>query len=91
MDNSRYYGGHNSNGHGSDDPGQIPDRWLHCPRNANAFITEKFFAFKTPLSVRFSPKMDRAHNFTPEMVFSYMKMEKVKKLYSLNSGQKKKI
>lgn len=77
MDNKKYYGG-GHNGSGSSDPGPIPDRWLHCPRTSCEFIANKFLAFKTPLSARFSPKLERSLNFQPDMVFSYMKMEKVK-------------
>lgn len=77
MDSNRYYGGHN--GSSSDDPGPIPDRWLNCPRTSTSFIANKFLAFKTPLSARFSSKMEKAQNFPPDMVFTYMKVEKVNK------------
>lgn len=59
-------------------PGPIPDRWLYCPRNANAFVAEKFLAFKTPLSDRFTSQMPMECQFLPEMVFSYAKMFKVR-------------
>lgn len=58
-------------------PGPIPDRWLYCPRNANSFVSEKFLAFKTPLSDEFTPQMPMECQFLPEMVFSYAKMFKV--------------
>ncbi|XP_037030418.1 mRNA-capping enzyme [Bradysia coprophila] len=59
-------------------PGPIPDRWLYCPRNANSFVAEKFLAFKTPLSDRFTSQMPMECQFLPEMVFSYAKMFKAK-------------
>lgn len=59
-------------------PGPIPDRWLYCPRNANAFVAEKFLAFKTPLSDRFTTQMPMECQFLPEMAFSYAKMFKVR-------------
>lgn len=74
MDNNRYYGGGNSR---SNDPGPIPDRWLECPRISVVPIASKFIAFKTPLDARFASKMEPKYHFPPEMVFSYMKMEKV--------------
>lgn len=75
MDNNRYYGG--QNGSSSDDPGPIPDRWLDCPRISDSIIAGKFYAFKTPLSSRFSPKIEPAKHFTPAMMFSNVKMDKV--------------
>ncbi len=63
-------------------PGPIPDRWLYCPRNANSFVAEKFLAFKTPLSDRFTTQMPMECQFLPEMVFSYAKMFKVKIYYN---------
>lgn len=77
MDSNRYYGGGNSSSNSHDDPGPIPDRWLDCPRISNSLIADKFLAFKTPLSARFSPKMEPKYHFPPDMVFSYIKMEKV--------------
>lgn len=76
MDNNRFYSGGNKSGN-SDDPGPIPDRWLHCPRTSRAFVANRFLAFKTPLSARFATKIEPQHYFQPDMVFSYMKMEKV--------------
>lgn len=82
MDNSRFYGGGSSSRNHSSkendsDPGPIPDRWLHCPHIANTILAGRFLAFKTPLSARFSPKIDAQHRFQPEMAFAYMKIEKV--------------
>lgn len=75
----RYYGGQNSGGgNGSNDPGPIPERWLMCPRIANSFIANRFLAFKTPLSARFTPQMSPEHHFQPDMVFDYMKVNKVR-------------
>lgn len=75
----KYYGGQNTNGHddGGGGPGPIPDRWLLCPRNSTVFIANKFLAFKTPLGPKFSSQMSPEHFFQPDMVFSFMKMEKV--------------
>lgn len=77
MDNNRFYGGGHSSGMVNDDPGPIPERWLNCPRIARAFVANRFLAFKTPLSARFAQKMEPQQYFQPDMVFSYMKMEKV--------------
>lgn len=83
MDNNRYYGSHgsgyggSSSSNGNNDPGPIPERWLLCPRISEAFIVNKFLAFKTPLSVRFSTQMSPEHHFQPDMVFDFMKMDKV--------------
>lgn len=89
MDNNRFYGsgsggsgghghGHNSGSMENDsDPGPIPDRWLLCPHIANTILAGRFLAFKTPLSARFSSKIDAQYRFQPEMVFAYMKIEKV--------------
>lgn len=60
----------------------IPKRWLHCPRNSNSFIAENFLAFKTPLSTKFSHQVPVECRFQPEMVFSYVKMEKVNRILS---------
>lgn len=76
----RFYGGGHNSGMSNDDPGPIPDRWLNCPRISHAFVANKFLAFKTPLSARFAIKMEKQHHFQPDMVFSYMKMEKVNSL-----------
>lgn len=59
------------------DPGPIPDRWLNCPRLSTTVIANKFVAFKTPLSVRFSPQLEPQYRFQPDMVFDYMKADKV--------------
>lgn len=71
--------GHSSGGmHQNDsDPGPIPDRWLNCPHIANDILAGRFLAFKTPLSARFAPKIEPQNRFQPEMVFAYMKIEKV--------------
>lgn len=74
---SGYGGGGSQNNSTSDGPGPIPNRWLHCPRTAQDFIANRFLAFKTPLSARFASQMGNEFHFTPDMVFSYMKMEKV--------------
>lgn len=76
----QYYGGQKSNGHSDENPGPIPDRWLLCPRNATEFIAQRFLAFKTPLSSRYSSQMSAEHHFPPSMVFSFMKIEKVSKI-----------
>lgn len=59
-------------------PGPLPKRWLYCPRNADTFIAEKFLPFKTPLSARFANQMPEDCQFEPDMVFSFVKMFKVK-------------
>ena len=61
------YGNH----HG---PGPLPNRWLYCPRNSDSFIADKFLAFKTPLSSKFSSQMPLECQFEPDMVFSFMKV-----------------
>lgn len=76
MDNHKYYGGGNQH----DGPGPIPDRWLLCPRISTAFVANRFLAFKTPLNARFSPQILPQYHFQPDMVFSYMKTEKVNQL-----------
>lgn len=67
-------------------PGPIPKRWLNCPRTSTSFIAEKFLAFKTPLSNRFSSQMEPQYYFQPETVFSFVKMHKVSK-YSRPSSE----
>lgn len=59
-------------------PGPIPNRWLHCPRKSDSLIADKFVAFKTPLDERYNDQMTLDCIFPPEMIFSYMKMLKVK-------------
>lgn len=86
MDNNRYNGGQSSNGNLDDGPGPIPDRWLSCPRISSKFIENKFVAFKTPLSARYSPQMSPENHFPPEMVFSFMKMEKVSRIHAFVSN-----
>lgn len=81
-------GGGHGHGHGSggmendSDPGPIPDRWLNCPHIANDILAGRFLAFKTPLSARFAPKIEPQYRFQPEMVFAYMKIEKVTHTHS---------
>lgn len=58
-------------------PGPIPKRWLQCPRTSESIITDKFLAFKTPLSSRFASQVPIENKFEPEIVFSLMKMYKV--------------
>lgn len=89
----RFYGsgsgGGGGHGHGSggmendSDPGPIPDRWLNCPHIANDILAGRFLAFKTPLSARFAPKIEPQYRFQPEMVFAYMKIEKVTHTHTL--------
>lgn len=72
--------GFNRNGVSKNDdrePGPIPDRWLNCPRLSSSVIASKFLAFKTPLNVRFNPQIQPQHRFQPDMVFDYMKADKV--------------
>lgn len=59
------------------DCGPIPDRWLLCPRISSTIIAGKFVAFKTPLNARFSPKLQPQYQFQPNIVFEYMRAEKV--------------
>ncbi|XP_045510958.1 mRNA-capping enzyme [Colias croceus] len=60
------------------DPGPVPDRWLHCPRKSSGLIAEKFLAFKTPLGPKFNDKLPECNRFTPSMLFSYVKDLKLK-------------
>lgn len=73
------------NGSGGGGPGPIPNRWLLCPRTSESFIADKFLAFKTPLSARFSSQIPVERQFQPDMVFSYMKMYKVSANIPINS------
>lgn len=57
--------------------GPIPNRWLSCPHKSESFIADKFLAFKTPLSRRFDTKMSSDYNFHPDMVFKYLKVNKM--------------
>lgn len=67
----------NSNKNGDKCPGPIPDRWLNCPRVSSTVIAGKFLAFKVPLNIRFTPKLEAKDYFQPSAVFDYMKLEKV--------------
>lgn len=58
-------------------PGNVPDRWLLCPRKANALLASKFLAFKTPLDKRYDPQIPAEHRFYPVMLFSVMDSYKV--------------
>lgn len=62
----------------SQNPGPVPDRWMHCPRKADELIESKFFAFKTPLSKRFDKQVPPKYRFHPKMVFSTAKLKKIK-------------
>lgn len=59
-------------------PGPIPQRWLHCPRKAASLISDKFFAFKTPLDDKFDSQVGEEYFFHPEMVFASAKHLKKK-------------
>ena len=59
-------------------PGNVPDRWLHCPRKANSLLAQKFLAFKTPLDKRYDSQIPAEHRFYPVMLFSVMDSYKVK-------------
>lgn len=69
--------GHNNNMSYHSGPGPLPNRWLHCPRNGESFIADKFLPFKTPLNARFASQMPANCQFEPDMVFSFVKMFKV--------------
>ncbi|KAH8403493.1 hypothetical protein KR215_001335 [Drosophila sulfurigaster] len=58
--------------------GPLPNRWLYCPRKSDTLISERFIAFKTPLSQAFQDKMPIECTFRPEMVFDYCKTLKLK-------------
>lgn len=83
----RFYGGGHNSGMINDDPGPIPERWLQCPRISSKIVSDKFLAFKTPLSARFANKMEKQYHFQPDMVFSYMKMEKVTFIHQINFAE----
>uniref|UniRef100_A0A182R1A0 mRNA-capping enzyme n=1 Tax=Anopheles farauti TaxID=69004 RepID=A0A182R1A0_9DIPT len=55
-------------------PGPIPNRWLHCPRNSNELIADRFIAFKTPLKREFQVPVECT--FTPKMMLDLMKRRK---------------
>lgn len=59
-------------------PGPIPNRWLHCPHKSLNFIAEKFLAFKTPLSNRFDRAMSPDFYFQPDMIFKFVKSNKIR-------------
>lgn len=57
----------------NNNPGPIPNRWLHCPRKSDSLIGNKFLAFKTPLSSKFDPQVPDECTFYPSMLFQLMK------------------
>ena len=63
-----------SGGHGK---GQIPNRWLHCPRKALDLINGKLIAFKVPLDGSFDDQVPPAGRFPPKMLFELCKSKKV--------------
>lgn len=80
--------GHNRHGKSDDrEPGPLPDRWLMCPRVSSTVLASKFLAFKTPLNGRFSSQLEPQYFFQPEMVFDYMKTEKVSQTSAHHIGQ----
>lgn len=58
-------------------PGNVPPRWLHCPRKSDTLIVDKFLALKTPLSSKFDDQVPQECRFPPKMVFDYAKRKKV--------------
>lgn len=65
------------------DNGGVPDRWLKCPRKAEAFIAEKFLVFKTPLSSDYNDDVPIQYRFPPKMIFDFMKTKKVRANHNL--------
>lgn len=57
--------------------GEIPNRWLKCPRRAKELIIGKFMAFKTPLSRNFDSKVLPEYRFYPNMLFDICASKKV--------------
>lgn len=57
--------------------GDIPKRWLHCPRKASGLIVDKFMAFKTPLSEKYDSQVLPEYRFPPKMLFDLCRTKKV--------------
>lgn len=62
----------------SSDKGPVPPRWLHCPRKSSRPITEKFLAFKTPLSSDYDDQVPEENRFTVSFIFESLKSQKIK-------------
>ncbi|KAJ8676876.1 hypothetical protein QAD02_012663 [Eretmocerus hayati] len=58
--------------------GPIPPRWLHCPRKSEKLITNKFLAFKTPLSSEFDEQVPEADRFSVSMLLTALRSHHVK-------------
>lgn len=61
-----------------EDPGPVPQRWLHCPRKANQLIMGKFMALKTPLDASYDSQVPSECRFHPKMFFDICEKKKVK-------------
>ncbi|KAF7269068.1 hypothetical protein GWI33_017826 [Rhynchophorus ferrugineus] len=60
-----------------EDPGPVPERWLHCPRKAKQLIMGKFMALKTPLNAAFDSQVPSYCRFHPKMFFDICKKNKI--------------
>lgn len=57
--------------------GNIPDRWLHCPRKGQ-LIAGKFLPFKTPLDSRYDEQIPEECRFDLSLLFSSLRSSHIK-------------